>query len=121
MRHCRIFAGGPDLTVTNAKIGLESIKSKLDSVKIDNQVYCIHNASTHEIKDFESIHFLPAYDKFLVSYKDKSASLEQKFTKTAIISNGIFRPTIVVNGKAEGLWKRTVKKDHVLIETHFFN
>lgn len=114
------FCWWSGLTITNAKIGLESIKSNLDSIKIGNQTYWVYNNSSYEIKDFESIHFLPAFDEFMVSYKDRSASLDERIAKTTITSNGIFRPIIVVNGKVEGLWKRTLKKDHVLIETHFF-
>jgi hypothetical protein len=114
------FCWWSGLTVSNAKIGLESIKSKLDSIEIDNQTYWINNNFTHEIKDFESIHFLPAFDEFMVGYKDRSASLDPKIAKTVITSNGIFRPIIVVNGKIEGIWKRMLKKDHVFIEPHFF-
>jgi hypothetical protein len=38
----------------------------------------------------------------------------------AISSNGLFHPVIVVNGQVVGLWKRTVKKNKVLVETDFF-
>jgi winged helix DNA-binding protein len=116
----RDFRWWSGLTAANAKMGLESIKSKLDSVKIDNQIYWVYQTSSTEIKGFESIHFLPAFDEFMVSYKDRSASLDAKMAKHTITSNGIFRPVIVVNGKVEGLWKRTLKKDHVLIEPFFF-
>jgi len=114
------FCWWSGLTVANAKMGLDSIKSKLDSVKINNQIYWIYHTSSSKMKEFESILFLPAFDEFIVSYKDRSPSLDQKIAKQVITSNGIFRPTIVVNGKVEGLWKRTLKKDHVLIEPHFF-
>jgi len=114
------FCWWSGLTVANAKIGLESIKSKIDSAKIDNKVYWFYNTSPFVMKDFENIHFLPAFDEFMVSYKDRSPSLDSKIAKHVITSNGIFRPIIVVNGKVEGIWKRTLKKDHVLIEPHFF-
>jgi hypothetical protein len=32
----------------------------------------------------------------------------------------MFRPVILVNGKVAGIWKRTVKKDKVMIEPRFF-
>jgi hypothetical protein len=114
------FCWWSGLTITNAKIGLESIKSTLDSVKINDQAYWTHNNSSTEIKDFESIHFLPAFDEFMVSYKDRSASLDPKNTKSTITTNGIFKPIIIVNGKVEGIWKRTLKKDYMLIEPLFF-
>lgn len=114
------FCWWSGLTVAKAKTGLETIRSELVSVKIDQQTFWIHPASHCEIKNSESILFLPAFDEFMVSYKDRSASLDPKIAKETITSNGIFKPTILVNGKVNGLWKRTLKTDHVLIETYFF-
>jgi len=37
-----------------------------------------------------------------------------------VSDNGIFYPTIVINGKVEGLWKRTFTKDKVEIYPNFF-
>jgi hypothetical protein len=51
------FCWWSGLTVANAKIGLESIKSKLYSVKIDSQIYWIYQTSSSEMKEFESIFF----------------------------------------------------------------
>jgi hypothetical protein len=33
----------------------------------------------------------------------------------------MFSPTIVINGKVAGIWKRTVKKDEVVITHDFFH
>lgn len=40
--------------------------------------------------------------------------------RKAISSNGIFRPVIVHNGQVIGIWKRTVKKETVVVETEYF-
>jgi len=32
----------------------------------------------------------------------------------------MFMPVIVINGQAIGIWKRTIKKDEVIIETEYF-
>src|SRR5690606_33836887 len=67
-----------------------------------------------------SVYLLPAFDEFIISYKDRSASLLLEDHKKAVSINGLFRPLIVVDGKVSGLWKRTVKKERVLIETELF-
>jgi Na+-translocating ferredoxin:NAD+ oxidoreductase RnfE subunit len=60
---------------------------------------------------------LPAWDEYLVSYKDRQAVLQSDNHRKAISSNGIFHPVIVVNGKVIGLWKKTTnKKQPVLLE-----
>jgi hypothetical protein len=66
------------------------------------------------------VHFLPAFDEFMVSYKDRTASLEPDNQKIIITGHGIFKPIIVFNGQIKGIWKRTFKKDTVLIEPKLF-
>lgn len=38
----------------------------------------------------------------------------------AISSNGIFRPVILINGKAEGIWRRVTKGQRVAVEADLF-
>jgi hypothetical protein len=67
------------------------------------------------------IFFLPAFDEFIISYKDRSACLTVKNRSTTISSNGIFRPVIVLNGQVIGLWKRATLKNKIVIEPEFFS
>jgi hypothetical protein len=57
----------------------------------------------------------------MLGYKDRSAILDvihvQKITPG---NNGMFSPTIVIDGRIVGVWKRTFKKDTVVIETSPF-
>jgi hypothetical protein len=63
---------------------------------------------------------LPAFDELIISYRDRSAFLSLEDHSKAISNNGMFKPVILVNGKVAGIWKRTVKKDKVMIEPQFF-
>jgi hypothetical protein len=106
------------LPMGDVRKGFESIKNELISEIFDNQVYWFSPDTNFTEK--ESVYFLPSFDEFMVSYKDRSASIEAHFKAQAITSNGIFKPIIVVNGKVIGIWKRTIKKDKLLIEPQFF-
>lgn len=68
----------------------------------------------------DSVYLLPAFDEYLVSYKNRGAMITADHHTKAISNNGIFRPVIVVNGQISGLWKRTIKKDTALIELDHF-
>ncbi len=114
------FCWWSGLTVANAKMGLESIRSGLDCAKIDNQTYWSGPGYPNELGNFERAVFLPAYDEFMVGYKDRSASLGASNAKDTITSNGIFKPVILINGKVEGIWRRDLKNDHMIVEPHFF-
>ena len=112
------WSGFPPTTV---RLAINSIESELNSVEIDNQKYWFGTNFT-EVDNFcESVHFLPAFDEILISYKTREVSILQEHQSKAFTNNGIFKSIILENGKVIGTWKRTLKKDHAKIETQFFN
>lgn len=115
------FAWWSGLTKIGAKKALNFIKSNLISEEIDSQIYWFFDPVNSSIQTDESVQLLPAYDEFLISYKNRNASIRVKDKEKAILNNGIFRPIIVVNGEVVGIWKRSIQKKTVLIESEFFN
>ncbi len=115
------FAWWSGLPAVKAKSGLELVKEKLASEKVEDKVYWFDPSTlSNQHPNLRPPLFLPAFDEFMISYTDRSASLDPKFSKVTMVGNGIFRPIIVVDGKIIGIWLRTIKKNHVLIEPHFF-
>lgn len=108
------------LTKTQSKNALESIKPDFYSEEIDSKIYWFSDSASPPHTSDASVHLLPAYDEFLISYKDRSAAITIEDQKKAISSNGIFRPIIIVDGEVAGIWKRSVKKESVHLETQFF-
>jgi hypothetical protein len=108
------------LNITEAKQGLELIKDNFRSEKIGDQTYWLPKSFSSPVKKQSAVYLLPAFDEYIISYKDRTAILSAENTKTAISNNGIFWPVIIINGKAAGVWKRTIKKDKPVIETEFF-
>lgn len=109
------------LPMSDARTGLEHIKSSLQSVVVEGKTYFFTEKSTTTPTQNPSIFFLPAFDEYTVSYKYRSTVFEPTWHKEAITSNGIFKPIIVVNGLVQGIWKRTVQKNKVVIEPTFFD
>lgn len=99
---------------------MELVKSNFISETIDAQTYWFSNSFSFPTPEKEDVHVLPAYDEFIISYTDRRASLPFENHSKAVFSNGIFRPVILVNGQVIGIWKRTIKKDEMLVETEFF-
>ncbi|MDR3680772.1 MAG: winged helix DNA-binding domain-containing protein [Flavipsychrobacter sp.] len=114
------FTWWSGLSVANSKIALSAIAPTLDSVVVAEQTYWF-DADKCKTESTSSIHLLPAFDEFTISYKDRSASIKPHTTRHVLTNNGIFKPMIVVNGQVMGIWKRTIKKDLVIIETLFFD
>jgi len=123
------------LSVADAKKGIEMNKKHLTSEVANGQAYWFSNdiapsgrpsptrpfppaKPPSPTKPPSSVHLLPAFDEYTVSYKDRSDVLQQAHHKQS--GNGIFKPTIIINGQVAGNWKRTVNKEGVQIELQPF-
>jgi hypothetical protein len=114
------FVWWSGLPVGDARKGIESSKDQLACEKISGKEYWYNPSLKFKTPAKESIYFLPAFDEYMVSYKDRSASLDVAHFSKAIYSNGIFKPIIVHNGQVIAIWKRTLQKDKYYIEPQFF-
>ena len=114
------FTWWSGLSVSDAKQALEMVKMKFNSETVEAQTYCFPNSRASHQTDNEAAYLLPAFDEFIISYKDRRAALPFDNFSKAVSDNGIFRPIVVVNGQVTGIWKRTVKKDKVLVEMEMF-
>ena len=116
------------LKISDAKAGIAKIKSKLAEQDMDGNTYYMPKNIPKPQDNEHSVHLLPAFDEYLVSYKDRGAPLGNRelqrtlkrmsngWRKTAIIhSNGIFLPVIVVDGEVVGVWSKSIKRDKVLV------
>jgi len=99
------FCWWSNLSLTEAEKGLSAVKTEFFSEKIGGQTYWFAN-SINSGNDSGSVFLLPAFDEYIISYRDRSPVLSQETHSKAISSNGVFRPTVVANGKVIGLWKK---------------
>ncbi|AYV56654.1 winged helix DNA-binding domain-containing protein [Leptospira kmetyi] len=107
------------LSASDAKKALDGVSSRLKSEVVEEKTYWMpknlrDSALDNSTKD--DVYLLPGFDEFLLGYTDRGASIDVAYQKRMIPANGVFSATIVVAGKVIGTWKRTFKKDHVLIE-----
>jgi hypothetical protein len=109
------------LTAADASSGLEMVKSKLIHEAVDGQTYWFSTA-TPPAKDLSStVYLLPNFDEYIVGYTDRSAVFDGSHTqKLDPRGNILFNYTIVIDGRVVGTWKRTLKKDAVIITPSFF-
>jgi hypothetical protein len=113
------FVWWSGLSTTDAKKGLETVKSQLVHENIDGQIYW-HALSSMPSEKSQNTYLLPGFDEYLLSYKDRSLIMDIEYMKTLTPTNGMLSPTIVMNGKVIGTWKRTFKKGSVIIELNPF-
>jgi uncharacterized protein YehS (DUF1456 family) len=114
------FTWWSGLSVTDAKRGLEIGKSKLISESIEGITYWLKDTPPAKNLFKDSLYLLPAYDEFIISYKDRSASIPFENLKKSISNNGIFRPVVVFNGKVIGIWSAIKEKEDVNVKINSF-
>lgn len=55
------------------------------------------------------VRLLPSFDEILLGYRDRAASLApDDFARVVPHSNGLFAPTLVIDGVVSGVWRRTL-------------
>jgi hypothetical protein len=108
------------LTMAEVKAGLEMVKSELGQEVRGKQTYWFAPSVAPKQAATPCAYLLPAFDEYLVGYKDRSAVLNVLHTPQVITSNGILNPSIVIDGQIVGTWKRELKKTSVIIKLNSF-
>lgn len=115
------FAWWSGMTVSDAMEGVELAKSDLAQETMGGKQYWLSPSVAGISFSSPSVWFLPNYDEYLVSYKDRSAAMDEEsieYPKGDIAREDvIFSHSIVIDGIVVGHWKRFLKKDEVWIET----
>lgn len=112
------FARWTGLTLTDARAGLNDAKGALVEETSGDEIYW-RSASAPvpaNAPDGGRVHLLPAFDEYIVGYKERGAVLHPEHEKRVIPGkNGMFNPVILIDGCVAGTWKRKLKKSEVVI------
>lgn len=110
------FAWWSGLSVADSRLGIEMNKPDLIHETIDTASYWFFPSREPEGFSKKQAFLLPAYDEYIISYRNRMAVLTHENHAKSVSDNGIFRPVIIINGQVTGLWKRTLKNEKLLIE-----
>jgi hypothetical protein len=105
------------LPAAKARAGPEMVETRLAQEVVDGQTYWFLPSRTTPKAASPTAYLLPAFDEYLLGYKDRRAVLDPAHaTKVVPGANGMFKPLIVVDGRVVGTWKRTLRKTKVLVK-----
>jgi hypothetical protein len=113
------FAWWSGLTVTDARAGLESVKSELDTENRDGRTFWFADLPSVRAGT-GAAYLLPPWDEFTVAYRDRRDVLDPKYATRVNAGGGILSPVIVVRDQVVGTWQRTIKKDTVTVNPRMF-
>jgi hypothetical protein len=98
--------------VGDARAGLAAVRDELAALEVDGVEYLMdpftpdllgaHRAEARRLL------LLPGFDEFVLGYRDRSAVLDPQYAeRIAPGGNGVFRPTVVSDGRIVGTWQWT--------------
>jgi hypothetical protein len=118
----RDFAGWTGLTVADAKIGLRLAEPTLEHLVVDGIELWLSRDHTATDGGAPAAHLLPGFDELMLGYKDRSAALAPRHASRIVPGgNGMFLPTLVVDGRVRGTWRRSARAKSVVLEATPFS
>jgi len=112
------FTWWSGLTMADAKNGIEMIKSQFVSEAINDRTYWFSDSKPPAREKSPIAYLLPNYDEYFIGFKDRSAIGD--VAKQAGIKGddpALIAHIIILDGQIVGGWRRTLKRDEVLLET----
>ena len=115
----RDLAWWASLTLAEARTGLALVRDRLESLELEGVTYLLAPGLTPAP---DGVHLLPGFDENLLGYHDRSAPLAAEHGERIVPGrNGVFKPTIVVNGEVVGTWSRSLSKAGLRVELLAFD
>ena len=115
------FVWWSGLTTADARAGLAMAEYHLVGEPVDGQVYWSPSSAPAASSGSPRAFLPPAFDEYLVGYKDRSAVLDPSRAKRINAGGGMLLPSVVVDGQVVGVWKRTIKKGAVQVRVTLFS
>jgi hypothetical protein len=111
------FSWWSGLTMRDVRAGLEGAGPDLEQHAVDGNTYW--GPADQRPGKGPSGHLLPPFDEYLVAYRDRSAALKGR--SQASLGFELLGPTIVIDGRVVGTWKRKMNKERVVVEARAFD
>lgn len=116
------FAWWSGLPLGQARTALAVAGTEIEQVAVGDTVY-FHAAATQAAHRTPGagVHLLPAFDEYYLGYAQRELMLTAGLDKRVVSSNGIFHPTIVVDGRIAGTWRSVRKGQSVRVLPELFD
>jgi hypothetical protein len=116
------FAWWSGLSLAEVRRGLKAIEADCEQTSVDGRTYWTATPTAPSTPmpatDGPAAFLLPPYDEFTVAYKERSAFLDP--TRALAAQGYGIGPSILLDGRIAGTWKRTLQKDAVLVKLNLF-
>jgi hypothetical protein len=114
------FAKWSGLTLADARLGLEAVQAQLQSEEIDGRTYWFPRSPLASVGKSPTAYLLSVYDEYISGYKGlHTVANDETAAKLNELGNALAY-ILYIDGQVVGTWKRTFRKDSVLIQPNLF-
>jgi hypothetical protein len=106
------FVWWSGLLSADARAGLDMATGWLEQESIGERTYWLPRDRPVLEDPSAQAYLLSNYDEYVVGYTDRDSVLD---VPAGADQNAVFRPTIIIDGRLVGTWKRTFKKDTLVM------
>jgi hypothetical protein len=117
------FAWWSGLRPVDARAGLAAVEAELASDDVEGTIYWRARDAARSPGPAPApagAFLLPAFDEYLVAYKDRTAMLAARDARRINAGGGMLAPCVVVDGRVVGTWRRSLGRAGVMIELALF-
>jgi hypothetical protein len=115
----RDFAWWTGLPLGQSREALELAKGGLNADRVGGETYWLVDGKTVSRRS-PSAHLLPAFDEYLVGYRERSAVLDRAHASKVNAGGGMLSPAVVIDGRVVGTWRRALGNDEVAVTVRSF-
>lgn len=102
------------LLMGDVRAGFEAIQSDLIEETVDGVTYYHMDNALKQSPESPCVYVPAGFDEYYLGYSDRNPIIDAEYmTNVCPGNNGIFFPTIVIDGHICGIWKRTIKKKKI--------
>jgi hypothetical protein len=100
------------LPLRDARAGLAVARPQLATLEVDGVEHLLDPEVPDRLADCRKeaggVFLLPGFDEFVLGYRDRTTILDPQFAERIVPgNNGMFRPTVVLDGRIVGTWQWT--------------
>ncbi len=115
------FAWWSGMRIVDARAGLDAVASQLIPEKAGGKTFWMPPNPPGPKDRSPKVYLLPGFDEYLLGYKERTAVLDAGHSRNMCPGgNGVFRPTIVMNGRIVGTWSRAFNGNRVAVDIQPF-
>jgi hypothetical protein len=110
------------LTAAASRTGLAIAGDALIACDVAGQEAFVDPAALDRASPAPVVRLLPAFDEYVLGYQDRSSFIAPDRMHDVVPGqNGLFRPSVLADGRIIGTWTRAVSSRGVRVAVHYFD